>query len=73
MSDPNENPAPEPGETAERDEDDSTVASGPREEQNTEPNPPLPQLYGQDMQGHDAATAESGEDVARADREPGGS
>jgi hypothetical protein len=47
---------PEPGESA--------------DEQNTEPNPPLPQLYGQDMQGHDTAAAESGEDIARADREP---
>lgn len=37
----------------------------------TEPNPPLPQLYGRDMQGHDTAAAQSGEDVALADREPG--
>ncbi|TPW77481.1 hypothetical protein [Schumannella soli] len=60
MTDPVEN------ENVEERSDENERAS----QQVTEPNPPLPQLYGQDMQGHDAAAAESGEDVARADREP---
>ncbi|TPW78353.1 hypothetical protein [Schumannella sp. 10F1B-5-1] len=53
------------------DTDADAVDDASTSDEVTEPNPPLPQLYGRDMQGHDTAAAERGEDVARADLEPG--